>query len=566
MFVSSLSQSQSMTIRIITMCAALTCAPIVGRPSPPADLIIFADRIYTMNPQQPTAEAVAVSGDRIAYVGTRQGAEAFRGSATRILDLKGATVLPGLIDAHGHLLSLGRSMSQLNLVGTTSADQVRELILERQKSTPAGQWIQGRGWDQNDWPQRDFPTWRDLAETEANPVYLRRVDGHAAWLNKTALELCGITASTADPPGGKIHRDGSGNPTGVLIENAIDIARSAMPQPTRDEMLNWTRAAIRECHRVGLVGIGDAGVDATILDVYRELQKNGELSLRIYAMLSDDDSTFLNQWLERGPDVTDAFLTIRSIKTYADGALGSRGAALLEPYADDPSNRGLMIHDAAYIESLTRHALDRGFQVCTHAIGDAANRMVLDEYEKALKDHPPENCRLRIEHCQVVSPQDLPRFGKLGVIASMQPTHATSDMPWAPDRVGSDRIKGAYAWRSVLQSGGRLAFGSDFPIESPNPLWGIYAASTRQDRDGQPPGGWFPEQRLTIEEAVRGFTLDAAYAEFAESSRGSIEVGKLADFTVLDRDIFNIPPQEILKTQVDYTVIGGQIVWRRTPE
>lgn len=551
------------------MCAALICAPIVGRPSPPADLIIFADRIYTLNPQQPSAEAVAVTGDRITYVGTRQGAEAFRGAATHIMDFKGGgTILPGFIDAHGHLLSLGRSLSEPNLVGTTSAEQIRDIVRARarQKSTPAGQWIQGRGWDQNDWTAKEFPTWRDLAGTEANPVYLRRVDGHAAWLNKTALELCGITALTADPPGGKIHRDGTGNPTGILIDNAIDLTKAAIPPPTQDEMLKWMRAAIGKCHRVGLVGIGDAGVDSAMLEVYRELQKNGELSLRIYAMLSDEDSAFVNRWLERGPDTTDAYLTIRSIKTYADGALGSRGAALLESYADVPSNRGLMIHSPDYFHQLTRRALDRGFQVCTHAIGDAANRMALDEYEKALKDRPRENCRLRIEHCQVLAPQDLPRFGKLGVIASMQPTHATSDMSWAQDRLGSERIKGAYAWRSVLQSGGRLALGSDFPIESPNPLWGIYAAITRQDQNGRPPGGWFPEQKLTVEEAVRGFTLDAAYAEFAETSRGSIEVGKLADFTVLDRDIFNLPPQEILKTQVEYTIVGGHIVWRRTPE
>jgi len=543
------------------MCAALTCAPIVCRPSPPADLIIFADCIHTLNPQQPSAEAVAVSGDRISYVGSRQGAEALRGSATRILDLKGSTILPGLIDAHGHLLSLGRSLSQQNLVGTTSAEQIRELILERQKSMPAGQWIQGRGWDQNDWSAQAFPTWRDLAGTEANPVYLRRVDGHAAWLNRTALDLCGIHRDTPDPPGGRIVRDASGNPTGILIDNAMDLARAVIPQPTKDEMLKWTRAAIRECHCVGLVGIGDAGVDSAMLEVYRELQKNGELSLRIYAMLSDEDSTFLNKRLDRGPDTTDAYLTIRSIKTYADGALGSRGAALLEPYADDPSNRGLMIHDPDYFYQLTRRALDRGFQVCTHAIGDAANRMVLDEYEKTLKSRSAEKCRLRIEHCQVVSPQDLPRFGKLGVIASMQPTHATSDMPWAQDRLGSARIRGAYAWRSILDAGGRLALGSDFPIESPDPLWGIYAAVTRQDRDGQPPGGWFPEQKLTVEEAVRGFTLDAAYAEFAETSRGSIEVGKLADFTVLDKDIFKIAPQEILKTRVTHTIVGGREVY-----
>jgi predicted amidohydrolase YtcJ len=550
--------------RITIMCAALTCMLPGYFAGQPADMILFADRIYTLNPSAPPAEAVAVSGERISFVGDRKEAEAYRGSDTRVLDLTGKTVLPGLIDAHGHLLSLGRSLSQLGLTGTKSAKQIQALVREKQLSVQAGQWIEGRGWDQNDWREKEFPTWRDLAGTEANPVYLRRVDGHAAWLNRTALELCGIHRETPDPSGGRILRDQDGNPTGVLIDNALDLARAVIPAPTHTDLLDWARAAIKECHRVGLVGMHDAGIDSAALEVYRELEKRGELTLRIYGMLSDEDPAFLDRWLEQGPDTTGGYLTIRSIKAYADGALGSRGAALLEPYSDEPGSRGLTIHAPGYYYRLTSRALKRGFQVCTHAIGDAANRMILDEYEKALKEYPSGDHRLRIEHCQILTPSDIPRFAQLGVIASMQPTHATSDMPWAHDRVGGERIKGAYIWRSILEAGGRLALGSDFPVESPNPLWGIYAGITRQDQSGIPPGGWFSEQRLTREEAVRGFTLDAAYAQFEEDLRGSIEVGKLADFTVLDRNIFEISPAEILKTKAIYTIVGGKVVYAHT--
>jgi len=547
----------------IIMCAALTCMIPGYSKSEPADLIIRGGRVYTMNPREPLVEAVAMLGNRIVYAGSAQGAESFRAASTSVLDASGLTILPGLIDAHAHLLSLGRSLSELDLAGATSAAQIRQMVLERQKLAQPGVWISGRGWDQNDWPAKEFPSWRDLEGTEANPAYLRRVDGHAAWLNKTGLDLCGINATTPDPPGGRILRDSSGNPTGVLIDNAISLAEGALPKPSGEEMMAWARAAIRECHRCGLVEVGDAGVDSATLEVYRKLQENGELTLRIYAMLSDEDPAFLNLWLEKGPDTTGQHLMIRAIKIYADGALGSRGAALFEPYTDDPANRGLMIHEPDYFYQMAKRALESGFQLCTHAIGDAANRAVLDAYARALKEKPAPDRRLRIEHCQVIALADVPRFGQLDVIASMQPTHATSDMPWAEDRLGGERIKGAYAWRKLLDSGARLAFGSDFPVESPDPLWGIYAAVTRQDHDGNPAGGWHPEEKMTVEEAVRGFTIDAAYAEFAESLRGSIEVGKLADFTLLDHDIFAVSPSEILKTMVIYTIVDGKIVYNR---
>lgn len=531
----------------------------------PADLIISGGRIYTMNPAETQVEAVAVRGDRIVYAGTAEGANKFRGDETTLLDLKGKTVLPGLIDAHAHLLSLGRSLVELDLVGTTSPQQIRDMVLKKAAETPQGGWISGRGWDQNDWEIKKFPTWRDLDGTESHPVYLRRIDGHAAWVNQAALKLCGIDRNTPDPKGGKIIRDQDGEPTGVFIDDAADLIALKMPLPPRDEQIRRLKSAIQKCHSVGLVGVHDAAIDSTKLDVFEELHRRGELTLRVNAMLYDSSAarSWLKSWFERGHlETDDHYFKIRSVKLFADGALGSRGAALLEPYSDDPSNRGLLLKSTDELYQVTKPALEAGFQVCTHALGDLGVRTVLDAYERALKGASPGDYRLRIEHCEVISPADQPRFAALGVIPSMQPTHATSDMPWIEDRLGPERVKGVCVWRELLDSGCRIPCGSDFPVESPDPLWGIYAAVTRQDHEGRPEGGWYPRQKMTVEEAVRGFTIDAAYAEFAEDLKGSIEVGKLADFTILDRDIFEIPAREILDTQVRYTIVGGNIVYQ----
>lgn len=534
-----------------------------------ADVIITGGKIYTLNPHQPSAEAVAVQGDRIVFVGSFSDARKLQGSNTDILDLKGNTALPGLIDAHAHLSSLGRFQAELNLTGTASAEEVRRMVLEKQKIAPEGSWISGRGWDQNDWQSRQFPTWRDLVGTEDHPVYLRRVDGHAAWINRTALDLCGITKDTPDPPGGRILRDAEGQPTGIFLDNAADLIRGRMPLPSNAERINWLKTAMKECNRFGLVGVHDAGIDTPILDAYRDLLSREELTLRVYAMLDGEDSVLVKRQFAEG-FIEDAshFFTVRAVKLYSDGALGSRGAALLEPYNDEPSSRGLLVNDSDHLSRSAKQALEYGFQVCTHAIGDDAVRMTLDAYAKALADpggslsaHPGEDRRCRIEHAEVISPQDLPRFAQLAVIPSMQPTHATSDMVWLEDRLGAERLPNVCPWRRLLDQGNHIPCGSDFPVESPNPLWGIYAAVTRQDHQGRPEGGWYPEERMTIEEAVRGFTLDAAYAEFAEDLKGSIGVGKLADFTVLDQDMFSIPPQGILDTRVVYTIVGGKIVY-----
>lgn len=531
----------------------------------PADLILIGGKIITMNASQPQAQAVAVQGDRILFVGSAEGVKKYRGVETTIIQLKDSIILPGLVDAHAHLNSLGQFLTQLNLVGKTSKEQIRQMVIDKSQEIQPGDWIQGRGWDQNDWDIKEFPTWKDLPEDELHPVYLRRVDGHAAWVNKTALNLCGINRDIPDPEGGSILRDRNGDPTGVLIDNAIDLVTCKIPKPSLEERTRWIKAAIEKCHQVGLTGINDAGVDSIKLQIYHNLQRNSELNFRIYAML--DDTTSERSWLKNqlceGPyESPDKMLCIRSIKLYADGALGSRGAALLEDYSDDPGNFGLLMHEPDFYYQTAIMALISGFQLNTHAIGDRGNRMILDVYARALNNHPVKDHRFRIEHAQIVHPQDIPRFAELGVIPSMQPTHATSDMDWVEKRLGRERLDGAYAWRKLLNSGCRIPCGSDFPVENPNPLWGIYAAVTRQDHSGLPEGGWLSEERMTVEEAVRGFTLDAAYASFAEDHMGSIEVGKSADFTILDQDIFTIPPEKILETRVIVTIVGGKIVYQ----
>ncbi len=542
-----------MTLMLLDCCTTIS----------PADLIIRGGRIYTMDPGNPKVEAVAIRGERIVYAGMESGVARFKDSKTRIIDLDGNVAYPGLVDAHAHLMGLGRLLSELNFVGTTSAEEIRRMVLEKQTEVPEGKWVSGRGWDQNDWTVKRFPSWRDLSGTEANPVCLRRVDGHAIWVNRTALDICGVTSETADPIGGRIVRDDeNGEPTGVFVDEARELIWDHMPKSTREEKRAWAIAAMRECNSYGLVGIHDASTDSVDLEIYKSLHEAGKLSLRIYTMLSADSIDFVKRRMAAGRGkIAGGYVTVRALKLFADGALGSRGAALLEPYSDDTGNTGLLVNTPEYLYEMTKLALDHGFQVCTHAIGDAANRIVLNAYEKALDEHRLEDHRFRIEHAQVVSLDDIPRFAELCVIPSMQPTHATSDMYWAEDRVGPERIRGAYAWRKFMGLGCQIPCGSDFPVESANPLWGVYAAVTRQDHEGWPEGGWYPDECMTIEEALKGFTIHAAFAAFAEKETGSIEVGKLADITILDRDLQSIPHREILNTRAVYTIVGGKVVY-----
>ena len=524
-----------------------------------ADLVVTHARIYTGNPAQPRASVLAAKNGRLVYVG--DGAAPWIGPATRQIDAHGAALLPGLIDSHVHLAALGDSLETLDLRGMQSEAAIAAKVRQAAAGHKPGEWIQGRSWDQNLFPGKQFPSAAALDQAApANPVFLTRVDGHAAWVNQRALDLADVNAATPDPPGGKVIRDAAGRPTGVLVDRAQGLVRAKIPAATLAEVERRMERGARECARLGLTTVHDAGVGALELQADRALIARHALPVRVYAMLSvsEDNSGLWREYQRKGPELGD-FLTVRSVKLYADGALGSRGAALLAPYSDEPANSGLLISSQKLIARIAAEAVRAGFQVNTHAIGDRANHVVLDTYAAALGG--PNDHRFRIEHAQVVAPADFARFRQYSVLASMQPTHATSDMPWAEARLGPQRIRGAYAWRNFLNLGVALPLGSDFPVESPNPLLGFYAAVVRQDHHGNPPGGWYPEQRLTREEALRGFTLAGAYAAFQEKDKGSLEPGKLADFVLLSDDIMQVPPGAIWQAHVTLTVLGGAVVY-----
>ena len=530
----------------------------------PADLVVTNARIYTSDVNRPVAQALAVRAGRITFVGSNRGALALAGPRTERFDLPGRTVITGMVDAHAHLLGLGQALRTVDLVGTRSYDEVIARVAERAKSAKPGEWIRGRGWDQNDWADTRFPTHAALSRAVPNnPVYLTRVDGHAGLVNAKALELAQVTAATPDPSGGRFMRDSVGNPTGVLIDNAQGVVSRVIPPASRAELREQTLAAIAEANRWGLTGIHDAGVGAEGIGVYEELAKEGRYNLRNYVMIRSNDSV-LDAFMRRGPQkgLYEGRLWLRSIKITADGALGSRGAALLEPYSDEAGNTGLITQPPERIRSVAVRALKAGFQLNVHAIGDRANRIVLDQFESALREVPTADHRFRIEHAQILHEQDIPRFAALDVIPSMQGSHQTSDMYWVPARLGQARSKGAYAWRSLLNTGVVIPNGSDFPVEAVNPLISFHSFITRQDPENFPPGGWFPEQRTTRQEALLSITLWPAYAAFMENESGSLTVGKYADFVVLDRDIMTVAPEEILGTRVLMTVLGGRPVHR----
>ena len=548
---------------MVMRCAAvfLMATAVVAEPT-----LYHNASIYTVDAENAVATAMLIDNGRIVAIGDESELRDLASASGQAVDLEGRFVYPGFIDAHGHLPGLAQGLMSLDFVGTDSYEQIIAMVAERAATQPAGTWIQGRGWDQNDWPEKAFPHHAALsAAVPDHPVVLTRIDGHAALANLKALEIAGIIADTPDPTGGKILRDDKGAATGVLIDRAQGLVSRHIPPPDAHAMRAAVIKAQRLCLENGLISVHDAGVSNEVVEVYEELIASGDFQLRVYVMLSAGDRDGLQQWLARGPmtNAENPRLTVRSIKAMADGALGSRGAAMLAPYSDDPENTGLLITDYAALKELTQTALHQGFQVCTHAIGDRANRIVLDAYNAAMTAVPAAtDPRLRIEHAQIVSLEDIPRFAKLGVIPSMQSTHATSDMPWAEERVGPERIRGAYAWRKFLDAGCRIANGSDFPVENVNPLWGFYASITRQDHGDNPAGGWRPEERMTREEALRSFTIDAAYAAFQENMLGSLEPGKLADFVVLSEDIMTVPSEKILETRVLRTIIAGKTVYQ----
>jgi predicted amidohydrolase YtcJ len=534
----------------------------------PADLILHNGRIYTANPAAPRVEAVAVRGDRLAVVGTNADALALRGPDTRVIDLQGATAVPGLQDAHGHFTSLGQSLQRLDFRGTTSYDQIVEMVRQAASKARAGEWILGRSWDQNDWADKRFPTAEKLdAAAPDNPVYLTRVDGHAGLANHRALAAGGVTKETKDPPGGEIFRDGEGRPTGVLIDTAQRLVSETIPDPSPQQIEDAILRADREARRLGLTMVHDAGASGEIVEAYKKLIDDGRLQTRLYVMLRGRLDQ-LRPYFERGPIVGYArqHLAVRAIKISADGALGSYGAALLEPYADRPETRGLLTTPPEEVYRQALEASKAGFQTCIHAIGDRANREVMDIFERVQREVPGSRAlRMRNEHAQILDAREIARFRALDVIPSMQTTHATSDMPWVPTRIGPERTaEGAYVWRKLINTGVRIANGSDFPVEEPNPMLGFYAAITRQDPKGQPPGGWLPGERMTRVEALQSFTINAAYAAHLEKELGSLEPGKLADLVVLSRDIMAVSPREILDTHVLRTIIGGRVVYEQS--
>ncbi|MEE8425958.1 MAG: amidohydrolase [Woeseiaceae bacterium] len=476
------------------------------------------------------------------------------------IDGGGKFILPGLTDAHAHVYSQGFLSISLNLAGSTSVEDAVSKIAAFARSGPQHGWLLGRGWNQVLWPVREFPNASDIdAVVNKRPVWLRRIDGHAGWANSYTLKLAGIDKNTPDPVGGKVIRDRNDEATGVLVDMAMGLVEAHIPAPGKAGIRDAYLKAVESLLALGMTGVHDTGISITEAEVYMSMADNGELGMRIYAMLSDAGAN-LDAMRRPLRAYGNDHLDIAAVKLYADGALGSRGAAMIDPYSDDVENRGLVFYTQDELDGFVQKANGMGFQVGIHAIGDLGNRMALDAFEKA-QSGKASPLRNRIEHAQIIALDDIARFSELGVIASIQPTHATSDMNMAEDRIGPDRIKGGYAWRRLLDSGAVIASGSDFPVELPNPFLGLYAAVTRQDGNGYPDGGWYADQALTRAEALHSFTLGAAFAAHQEDRLGSLEPGKWADFIIVDRDYFEIPAAEIDDIRVLQTWVGGKLVF-----
>jgi predicted amidohydrolase YtcJ len=551
--------------------AALALSPLAAsaqtRPQP-ADLIVTNARVYTVDDARPLVEAFAVRGGKIVFTGSNREAAVFKGPSTQVVEAGGKTVIPGMVDAHAHFAGLAQTLRAVDLTGTKSLDEVVARVAAKAKTLPKGAWITGRGWDQNAWGDTRFPTHEPLsAAVPDHPVVLTRVDGHASFVNAAAMQLAGVTKATRDPSGGKVERNAQGLPTGVFIDNAQDLVGRKVPELTRDEMRAALKDAVALMHSFGLVGMHDAGASRANIDLFEQMAQQNELNLRLYVMIGDD-SLALRHYFGMGPRsaLYNGQLWVRAVKLYADGAMGSRGAALLEPYSDDPNNTGLLLSAPSHILEVAQAGLRSGFQINTHAIGDRGNRVVLDAYEKALGLVPMADHRFRVEHAQILHHDDVPRFAQLGVIPSMQASHQTSDMYWIGKRLGPTRLAGAYAWQSLLQSGVIIPNGSDFPVEQVNPLISFHASIARQDARDWPAGGWFPEQKMSREDALRSMTIWPAYSGFQEQSMGSITPGKYADFVILDQDIMRVPSELVLQTKVLATYVGGRRVFEPTAQ
>ncbi len=526
-----------------------------------ATLVLHNGIIHTLNKDRPTVNSLVISNGVVTYIGNDISTNLREYSNAKIIDLSGRTIVPGLRDAHAHMKSFGKTDLQANLTEAQSLEQVAEIIREYAQKASKGEWILGRGWNHERWNDRSLPTHERLSKAAPdNPVFLTRVDGHAGLANDYALKFAKIDSHTKSPYGGLIVL-GNDGPTGILVDTAMKLINDHIPEPSLDETKSILITAQERCISAGLVEIHDAGISETELAAYRAMAQEGSLKIRIYAMLKRDffETTTMTPFKIGN-------LSCRSVKIVSDGALGSRGAAMLEPYSDVKEESGFMLLRNERFRTVTSKAFAEGFQVNVHAIGDKANRITLDIIESCLKETPILDHRSRIEHAQIVSLQDIPRFKTLGIIASVQQTHCTSDMNMAEARLGAERMKGAYPWRKFINAGVVIAGGSDFPVENHNPLWGIYSAVTRQDHEGNPPGGWYSDERMTINEALRSFTLGPAYASFEETNYGPLSPGKAADLVILDRDILKDDPNQLLKTNVLATLINGKVVFSTMPE
>ena len=572
-----------MTPRALTsILAAALLATLGCQRTETADLLLVNARVYTLNWDEPDgegrpaknaphgpdgwrpdAQAVAIKGDRIVFVGSNADAGKFRGHPTQVRDLQGATVLPGLIESHVHLENLGASLERVNLVGAKTPAEAIERVAARAQKAPKGEWIVGWGWDEGAWAS-NYPDMRLLSErVPDHPVLLHGLHTFASWSNQLAFERAAITAATTAPVGGEIRKDVRGRPTGILLNAATRLVEAAIPPASDAQVEGRIANAITTLAEAGYVYVQEAGANTAVMKALDMMRGVAQPPLRVDAMLAARDPALLDEWIKRGPDTDDGdHLVVRSVKAFYDGAMGSRGAYFLEDYSDRPGHRGTGGTDYGFDAERMAAMAKAGFQLVVHAIGDRANRETLDLFEQLqLKDARP-----RIEHAQVVSAPDIPRFARLGVIASMQPSHAVEDMPWAETRIGHERIKGAYAWRSLRRAGAHLAFNSDLPATDFNLFYGLHSAFTRQDTHGQPAGGWRSEERMTIEEAIRGWTTWAARATFQETKAGLLAPGRRADLTVMDVDPFQLAatqPHRLLDGKIVSTYVNGRSITPR---
>ena len=552
---------------IISLCASLQAA---SPPSKAADTIILNARIYPVNPQQPSAEALAISGEKILAVGTKNEIEKYRGASTRIIDAQGHLVLPGFVDCHIHFMDGSMGLTRVDLNDAKTVAEIQKRVKEYAESHLQEPWITGMGWTYPTFGPSALPDKKILDDVvPTRPVYLVAFDGHSSWANSKALQMAGITRETPDPPNGKIVRDEKGEATGALKESAGDLVARVMPKPTREERLAALRLGIHEANKFGLSRVHSAGQDFEWLDLYDELRRNGQLTLRFYIAYFLDPPELTPDAIEKIEQARrtyhDDWISGGVVKTMLDGVVEAHTAAMLAPYSDDPSQTGKLFWDPAKYTQAVAELDRRGLQIFTHAIGDKAVRLALDAYQNATETNHTNDARPRIEHIETISAQDVPRFGKQGVIASFQPLHAYPDDDtlniWARN-VGPERAQRAWVWHSIETTGGRLAFGSDWPVVTLNPWPGVQNALTRQTTDGNPPGGFVPSERISLEDTITAYTLGAAFAGRREKTEGSLEPGKLADLIVLSQDLFKVKPSEIAKTEVLLTIVGGKVVYR----